>query len=464
MNLMRIRAELLLLIIGAYVILNHGFMLLRVPPSGGIGVPIGELIVLLFALTFIFEIRRLPSFAWVAPILPLAIWWGVGGVRAALGLETYGIWALRDATHFIDSLFLWIGFVAAATPGFLARFSGWLRALLNVGVIYTLLYPFREALTALSPKISAPAGYQASLLFNYSSGGLLALTAATRWLVDRTSILGIPAIVLAGGLIVFCVVLLQMRTVYVQIAALLLMFFFIQPRTAVRLSFSMMLGVVLLFLVLATGIEISGRLGETFSINFLFEHIAAIWGQSGSGATHSAASGLDQRFRWWALIWEDVTASFSTTFFGLGYGIPLTDFRTVGGIAVREPHNSLMSIIGRLGFVGLFAFIWFHLSFAATWFTVHSWCRKNGAHLWKNNMIIMGAFFVLLWVFSMAEDGFEKPFNAIPYYFLWGVILRVRYEIMIAERRGDPVPSFLVIHRNETPSRPGQTRPSPIQS
>jgi hypothetical protein len=30
----------------------------------------------------------------------------------------------------------------------------------------------------------------------------------------------------------------------------------------------------------------------------------------------------------------------------------------------------------------------------------------------------------VLWVFSLGEDGFEKPYNIIPFYFLWGVVLR----------------------------------------
>jgi hypothetical protein len=36
--------------------------------------------------------------------------------------------------------------------------------------------------------------------------------------------------------------------------------------------------------------------------------------------------------------------------------------------------------------------------------------------------------FILVWVFAIGEDAFEKPFNAIPYYFFWGIILRFYYH------------------------------------
>jgi hypothetical protein len=434
MSLLRIRAETILLIMGAYIVLNHGFMLLRVPPAGGFGVPLGELIIMLFAATFLFELRRLPAFAFAAPLVPLTIWWSLGFARAFIDTEEHGMWALRDASHVIDSLFLWIGFVAAATPAFMDRFSSWLRTCLNIGVVYSLCYPFRESLAAISPKLSAPAGYTASLFFNYTSASLVPLTAAMRWIVDRSKIFGVPSLVLAGALIVYCIVIFQMRTTYLQVLVLLTVLMAIQPRVALRMGTAMMFGIAALALLLVSGVEITGRLGEEFSLDFFTRHFAAIWGAKSEGIIGSASSGVDQRLAWWAEIWRNVNSSLPNFLFGLGYGIPLTDFSS-NGVVVREPHNSLMSIIGRLGFVGLGAFVWFHLWLLRIWFRVYRWCERSGAVLWTNNMLILGVFFLLLWVYSLGEDAFEKPFNAIPYYFLWGVVLRLYYDISVSGDR-----------------------------
>jgi hypothetical protein len=43
-------------------------------------------------------------------------------------------------------------------------------------------------------------------------------------------------------------------------------------------------------------------------------------------------------------------------------------------------------------------------------------------------------FFILIWVLAIGEDAFEKPFNSIPYYFFWGIVLRLacymKYDMM----------------------------------
>ena len=425
MSLVKARADILLLIIAAYLILDHGFMLIRLPPGGGFGIPIGELLILGFMTTFIFELRHLPHFAMVAPLVPLSIWWAVGFSRLLFDADQHGMWAFRDASHMNDTLFLWIGFVAAAAPGFLESFSKRLRLILNIGVLYYLTYPFREALEAISPKISAPAGYTATIFFNYTTAGLVPLTAAIGWLVDRKRILGL----LAGALIVYCVVIFQMRTTYLQVLVLFAVLMAIQPLVAARMGVALTLGVALLALALASGLEVLGRLGEAVSLDFFIQHFAAIWGAKNEGVVGSAASGVALRLEWWTAILRNVGETAGTILFGLGYGLPLTDFQTQDGALVREPHNSLMSIIGRVGLAGLVAFAWFHLWLVRIWFRVYRHYVRTGDLLWRNNMLILGVFFLLMWVYAMGEDAFEKPFNAIPYYFMWGVVLRAYYQL-----------------------------------
>jgi hypothetical protein len=435
MNLLKVRSDILLLIMGAYLILNQGFMMLRIPPQSGAGLPLGEVLVLLFGMAVLLEIKRVPSFARVAPIFPLLAWWGLAIIQVVIGLPKYGFWAIRDANHAIESSFLWIGFVVAAAPGFFDRFSRWLRVVLNLGAFYSLLYPFRETLMFLSPKLQAAAGYPSPLFFNYFTAGLVPLTAAYHWLVDRSSLFGIPATFLAGFFIVYCTVIFQMRTTYLQIIALFLIMMVIQPRVALNMSLSMLIGLAGLVLVLATGIEITGRLGEKFSLDFMIQHFYAIWGVQGDGMVQDAARGISQRLNWWANLWEKLNADVMSLLFGLGYGMPLTDFYFTGDIRVREPHNSIVSVVSRLGFVGLFFFIWYQIALLRIWIKSYRWCVRNGDRLWRNNLLIMGVFFLLLWIHSIGEDAFEKPYNTIVYYFLWGVILRVHYEILAPNGR-----------------------------
>ncbi len=433
MNLYKIRADILLLVIAAYLILNQGAMMIRFPPTSGSGLPIGELIVIIFMFTMAFEVRRAPSFGQVAPLLPLFAFWGLATFQILIGLPEHGFWAVRDASHAIETAFLWIGFVVAASSGFFERFSRWLRVVLNIAVCYALLYPVRDTLTNLSPEIQAAGGYTVPLFFNYFSAGLLPLTAAMRWLVDRVTLFGIPAAILAGVMIIYCAVIFQMRTTYLQIITVFIVMAVIQPRVAIRMSFGMLFGITVLALAQASGIEITGRLGEKFSWDFFTQHFASILGTSGDSILHDAAKGVGQRLRWWTNLWHDISENVQSLLFGLGYGIPLTDFYFTGAVRVREPHNSIISMVARLGFVGLFFFVWFQFALVRVWIRSYRWCVQNGEMLWKNNLLIIGVFFLLLWVHSIGEDAFEKPYNAIAYYFLWGVVLRFYYEILVAQ-------------------------------
>lgn len=423
------RAWMVLLVLALYGVLNKGFMLLRIPPGGEFGIPAAELLVLMFAATFVFEIRRVPGFATVAPVTPLLVLWTVGVTNVMLGVMEHGIWALRDASHLIDTSFLWMGFVVAASPGFGERFSRWLRVFLNICVAYSLLYPFQETLKAYSPKIKAPAGYDAPVFFNYISTSVLPLTAAMAWIAERVRYFGLPSIVLAGSLIVYTAVVFQTRTTYLQVMALVLILAYLRPADAMRIMAGTFVGFAALSILIASGLEVTGRLGEAFSLSFFIEHFASIWGAKGSGNIASAAEGVPLRLRWWMLIWEDVTSSFTTLLFGVGYGIPLTDFFDDTNALVREPHNSYISMFARTGVVGLTAFILVQLSLVRTWFRVYRSCARDADRTWRNNMLIMGTFFLMIAILALGEDSFEKPFNATLYYFFSGVILRSAFSL-----------------------------------
>jgi hypothetical protein len=428
MSLPMMRGALVFVVAAAYVVLNEGFMILLIPPTRS-GLPIAELVLALVLLTFVFEIRHLPGFVQVAPIMALTVWWTLGATQAALGFGEYGIWALRDATNVIESLYLWVGFIIASHPVFHERFGRWLRILMMILIAYNMLYPLKDLLVKLSPTITAPAGYSTYIFFKYNSGSLGLLTAAVWVLVDRVKFLRIPPWALAGCFIVFSIAFFQMRTTYLQILALLIVFAFLQPRTVVQMSGGMLIGLLALMILLASGLEITGRLGAKFTMEFFWDHIAAIWGAKGESAeVAGAAGGVDQRVKWWTDIWRDVTASVETLFLGLGYGMPLTSFKYYDGQIVREPHNSVISVFARLGLVGITAFLWMQISLFLIWYRTYRRMRETGASEWANSLLILGTFFVMVWIGSLGEDAFEKPFNTVPYYFFWGVILQARWR------------------------------------
>lgn len=90
MTLADIRNGIALLIIGLYMILNWGFMLVRVPPGGASGVPVGEILLLFFFPTFIWDIEWLPHFSRNIFLAPFVLWWGLGIGWALAGVPEFG--------------------------------------------------------------------------------------------------------------------------------------------------------------------------------------------------------------------------------------------------------------------------------------------------------------------------------------------------------------------------------------
>ena len=60
------------------MVLNWGFMLVRVPPGGASGVPVGEILLLFFFLTFIWDMKWLPDLSRNIFLLPFLLWWALG--------------------------------------------------------------------------------------------------------------------------------------------------------------------------------------------------------------------------------------------------------------------------------------------------------------------------------------------------------------------------------------------------
>ena len=103
---------------------------------------------------------------------------------------------------------------------------------------------------------------------------------------------------------------------------------------------------MLLLLVGLVGLQFEGRLGASFNFDFLVAHFLAIFGicdQSVPGVC-SAAEGVGQRLGWWTNIFQRMAQDPFSLLLGLGYGVALTDFYGSSGAAVREPHNSYVTV------------------------------------------------------------------------------------------------------------------------
>jgi hypothetical protein len=398
-------------------------MQLRIPPVAGGGLPLGEIVLLLSLMTINYT-AVLGRMSLTVAMVPLAIWWTFGVGRALFDFAVHGTWALRDAAHVLESLFLLIGFAFAGDRKSLDRFFDWLPKFLLVAAIYGFLYPIRVQIWTLSPSIMSGSGYPAPIFGSMATSSYLLITAAIYLILFHGNRL--TANLLAVLILGYTLAIFQARTLYLTLIAVFGFLMLYRRSSIGNLGVVVYVSALLLALVGLIGLKIEGRLGASFDFNFLVHHFLAIFGicDPSMPGVCSAAEGVGQRLEWWNNIIKRMTADPFSLLLGLGYGVPLTDFYGSSGAAVREPHNSYITVFARTGVVGAICWTLIMLSLVRRWHTTFRRCYDLGWREGQNRLLVLMVIFICIWVLAIGEDGFEKPYNIIPFYFFWGIILR----------------------------------------
>ena len=331
-----LRNLVVLITVWLYLLLNWGFMQLRIPPVAGDGLPVGEIVLLLYLATINYRgvFRQLGQ---AVALAPLVLWWTFGIGRAMFDFSQHGTWALRDAAHVLESLFLLVGFVFAGQPKSFDRFFDWLPKMLVVCVLYGMLYPLRDQLWSLSPTIMSGSGYPAPIFFSMANTPQLLIMAAFYLILFHSNRL--LANVVLVMIIGYTVAVFQARTLYLILFAIFAFLAFYRRSTVGNLGNLAVLSAFLLALITLVGLHFQGRLGATFSAEFLVAHFLAIFGicdPSFQGVC-SAAEGVDQRLEWWTKIYNSMIGDPFSLLLGLGYGLPLTDFHSSTGPRSASP-------------------------------------------------------------------------------------------------------------------------------
>lgn len=416
--------KIVLWTVGAYLVLNGGFEMVRIPPVGP-GIPVGE-IVLGICLCVMSSRTLLPMMAREAWLLPILAWWGMSLSRSLVDAKGAGIWAFRDASHAIESLYLIVGFWFASSEISLQYFFRWLRRMLLVAMFYGLLYPVSGRLQDFSPKVAGLGTGATPIFFSMENAPLMLLWAACWLLLDRRQGEGtsLGKDLLAGFLIAFAIAFGQSRISYLQVFVLGGLLFFTKRKAAGKWGMTLLFGALIIGAVSISGISLKGRLGQKVSLDFIGQHLESISG-SGPEDVQGASEGVPLRINWWRHIFMQLESSPEKMIFGLGYGMPLTSFE--GRTAVtREPHNSFISVIGRLGVSGLVVWVLMQLTLYHSWWRSFQLCRRMGWTVDQINLLLLLIFFVMTLVVAAGEAAMEVPFYAIPYYFFFGVVLRYR--------------------------------------
>lgn len=413
--------------LSGYMILNYGFENVTIHIGSA---PIIISYVLMFASLFL----ALLTFKYSKALREPAVYCLLGLIlltvlHLAIDIPAYGFLAVRDASMFLDGLFLFLGLCWGMRSDSTIPLMKWLLVMFLLNLGYGLTFPWGDAIQAKSPAsgvfLRVPiVGYYHST-YIYLLLGILFVIMLARYVVKWPQWI-ILLLVLAqlGGIAIH-----QDRSMYVAIAIiLLLLFFFGEVRSSAKLFGAVAFAITGLFLLTTVaGVQIPGRIGPV-NMSFFADHIRSI-----SGAEGTPGSSVEGRVEW---LKQGMQHFLSSPWVGVGFGMPLIDELDSGnGAPIRQPHNSSLSIAARVGAIG-FA-LWIAFNFCLLKRFVYAFRRRHLCDKLHADLILW--LFILYLVFMIVmhvEPGLEFPSGAIPFYFFVGLTLGIiRWQLPAATKR-----------------------------
>jgi len=419
---MEIWQVLVLLALTPYIILNYGFDNFAV----GFNFPLGELLmfmglglaILSTPRGFLRNLLRDPVIVCLFALLLLSC------AHLIVDVPRYGFYAIRDSSVFVEAIFLIAGLVWAQSSRNIRLFAYWMFCVLLVNLVYTYTFPWNERIQAVSP--SSGIFHPVPLFGNYEQNGvfLVAGVLFCVWLApslvqwSRWVLLGL-AVAQLGGLAI-----LQLRSMYVGIVLLLALLLFLgetkkMAGVAYALAWGMGGVLALLLAVTSLGIKLQGRMGPV-DLSFIQEHAATVLalGDSNTRMSHDVDRG-----DWYGEVWDRVRSSPSNMAVGEGFGQALIDFENEQGIPVRQPHNTSLTVLARLGFVGLSIWLLF-LGLLATRYVKFLRLRTTSPAI-SALVLWLLMYSVLAFMFTSVQPEFEFSHGAIPFFFMQGLAIGI---------------------------------------
>jgi O-antigen ligase len=285
---------------------------------------------------------------------------------------------------------------------------------------YSLTFPLGDRLSAMSPVSGT---FQAvPLLGSYAHTALILVAGAFYYLLVAPGAAAWPGALIAG-LAVFQIawsLVFQDRSMYICTA--LAMVFFLFRRGERRLTAVLSGSVVVFFLALSVfGVHLEGRIGAV-TPDFLASHARSILLDPTAPEEASAQWRLDLL----SAVLARWSANPGAEFIGEGFGQALTDLKREGDVVVRQPHNTNVTVLVRLGTVGFLLWLGMNLAILRSLIRFIRHSRREPAT--QNIAVWFLLFYVMGIVVTTVQPWLEFSHGAIPFYILIGMALSLSRE------------------------------------
>lgn len=353
---------MLLVVLAGYAFFDRAFAYIHIP---GTPLFISE-IVIAFGVFALLGSRTGLSAAWreSAPFRILAAYMAWGGILLILGLPTWGLDAVRDSA-------LWYyGIVAVFVVSLLLtdpnRIGSWLRLFGRATPWMLAWFPVAVVLDAAFIDSFPSVPDSEISIVSHRTGNIAVMAGmalAFLWLIDSDEELfdrRQRAVLTGLGTVVILFAGLRNRGGFVAAAVALFVAFLFMRRSRSNLT-AIMVGVAVVLLSIGLVADVRMELfGEReVSVQQFVDNLVSVVDRSAGGARQQSTT--EWRLEIWGRVLDDVTALHPVT--GFGPGPDLGDRYEITGdgeLPLRNPHNSHVGVLARMGFVGaiLWAALW----------------------------------------------------------------------------------------------------------
>lgn len=428
---------LLLLPLTGYMLLNYGFENITIH-LGPIPVIISYALMYICLILGFYHQRRSIAIAFKEPTsICFLVFLGFTLIHLVFDIPSKGLWAIRDATMVLDGFFLFLGLFWAMEPESLDILTKWLLGIFVLNMFYCFTFPWSDAIHDWSP--SSGVFLEVPILGQYHTtdiylllGAIFCLGAGARFLHNRRWLI-LPLVVLQ----LLGLAVTQARASYVALVACILVLILLGESKKSLVLISTVSGALIILILLTgvAGLQLSGRIGP-INIDFLEDHVRSITGEK-----VTPASSVDSRIEFA----EEAMQHFhSSPVFGVGFGQPIVSYIDAEtGATVRIPHDSNLTVMVRLGLVGLVIWLAFNLSLIRQ--IIHALRRRSRydtqVYAWIQWVLL---FYVTFMIAALVEGPLETPSSAIPFYFFMGLGLGlIRYQSREGQEGSGQEPMYL---------------------
>ena len=408
-------------ILVGYLLFDRAFAWIHIP---GTPVFVGEIAlgVGLFVIIQTPHLGRLIRLSRPTQLLLLFMLWGFA--LAVEGFENWGIDAVRDSALWYYGLFALISSVMllykpALWDELVDRATRYMPAFFVI-----MVFRLAMAQASIGPRIPdsrtrLTAHKTADIAVNVAIGLTFLLIvvgpSASKELRQKATgltLLGLLLVLAAGT---------QSRGGFLAAVLILTVVFF-----AARHARGAMLGVLVLAIlvaILAAALDVKFQMDRReLSVDQVLENFQSVGSEARSGSQFDNTT--QWRLNLWNLVVEDVFVGERVwTGFGFGENLALRyDYQTPDeSVPLRNPHNSHLSVLARMGTVGMALWI----AMFATWFGGLVRARRQFRELGEDRRAALSLWLMLamtaLLVNAFFDPTIEGPYVGIPLWSLFGV-------------------------------------------